>query len=104
VFRETIKQLQLQKERLVAQSEVNRSALAADWRRLQSPGHWLDEADVFFRRHPVWMATLATVAGTLAFKVLRRPGTFLGRIGWLSRLASVAISAWKLFNRKNSKS
>jgi hypothetical protein len=104
VFRKTVEQLQLQKERLVAQSEANRSALIADWRRLQSPDPWLNEAGDFFRRHPMWMATLATAAGTLGFKIFRRPRTFLGRIGRLGRLASVAISAWKLFNRRKSKS
>lgn len=88
----------------MAQSEANRLAFIADWRRLQSPDPWLNEAGNFFRRHPLWLATLATAAGTFAVKIFRRPGTLFGRIGKWGKLASAAISAWKLINRGKAKS
>jgi len=87
----------------VAQSEANRSALAADWRRLHSPDCWWSEAGEFLDRHPLWRAALAATAVTLAFKFLGGRGSFLGRIGRLGKLASVAFSAWKLFSRIKSK-
>jgi hypothetical protein len=103
VFRQTeLEQLQLQKQRLVAQSDANRRAFAAEWRRLQSPGCWMEEAGDFFRRHPLWVATLAASAGTLIAKNLRRPRTAMRRIRHLGKFASLAFAAWKWFGRKKT--
>jgi hypothetical protein len=99
-----LEQLRLRKERLVARSESYRSALAADWQALRSLGRPLDEASWLLRRHPLWAATLAAAAGTLAFRVIRRPGALIRRIGRWGRLASVAFSAWNLFNGKKPES
>lgn len=92
-----IEQLRLRKEQLIAQSAIYRARLAADWKRLQSPGRWRDEALGFLKRHPVGTTTLAAAGGTLAYKLFRHPRKIIGGIG---KLASTAISAWKLFKGK----
>jgi hypothetical protein len=98
--RKELEQLHLQKEQLASQSDANRQRLLSDWQRLQSPETWLGEMTGFSRRHPWWIVTLATIAGTLAAKTLRHPGTFINRIGRLGKFASVAFSVWRLLRRK----
>jgi hypothetical protein len=91
--------LQEQKDLLVLQSRANRLLLAADWQRLRSPENWLHEAGNLARRHPLWTAVLAAAAGVLAIKTMRKPGSILGGMGSLGKLASTALSVWKLFRR-----
>jgi len=98
--REELKQLRLQKEQLVVQSDANRQRLMSDWQRLQSPGLWLDETLGLVRRHPWWSAGLAAAAGALVVKTLRQPRTLLNGIGRLGKFASVAFSLWRLYRRK----
>lgn len=98
--RKELEQLRLQKEQLVLQSDANRQRLMTDWQRLQSPGLWLDETLGLARRHPLWIAGLATAAGALAVKTLRQPHTLMAGIGRLGELASVAFSVWRLLRRK----
>jgi hypothetical protein len=95
-----LEQLRLQKEQLVSQSNANRQRLISDCQRLGSPETWLNEAFSFMRRHPMWIVTLATAAGTLAAKTLRQPRTIMDKIGRAGKYASMAFSAWKLFRRK----
>ena len=93
--------LQEQKDLLVLQSHANRLLLATDWQRLRSPENWLHEAGNLARRHPLWTAALAAAAGVLAAKTVRKPGSILGDMGSLGKLASTALSIWKLFRREN---
>jgi hypothetical protein len=97
-----LEHLRLRKEHLVAQSEVNRSALLADWQRLHSSGNWLNGASRFMRR-PVWSTATAVAAGILAMKALRKSGSIFGTIGRLGEYASTAFSIWKLFSEKIQK-
>jgi len=101
--RKELEQLRLQKEQLVSQSDANRQRLMSDWQRLQSSEIWLGEILSFSRRHPLWIVTLATVAGTLVAKTLRQPRTIVKRIGQVGKLASMAFSAWRLLRRKKHK-
>lgn len=89
--------LQQQKELLVLQSDANRLLLAAGWQRLRSPENWMGEAGNLARRHPVWTAVLAAAAGTLVVKSVRKPGAVLGGIGQFGKLASMALTGWKMF-------
>ena len=98
--RKELEQLRLQKEQLISQSDANRKRLRSDWQRVRSSEIWLGEILALTRRHPLWTVALATAAGTLAAKTLRRPRTFMRRVGQVGKLASVAVSAWKLFRRK----
>jgi hypothetical protein len=102
--RKELAQLRLQKERLVLQSDANRQQLVSDSRRLQSPDFWLGEILRLARRQPLWIVTLATVAGTLMTKTLRKPSTALNGIGRLGKFVSVAFSVWRLFRRKRQPS
>ena len=102
--RKELAQLRLQKERLVLQSDANRQQLVSDWRRLQSPDFWLGEILRLTRRQPLWIVTLATVAGTLMSKTLRKPRTAISGIGRLGRYVSTAFSVWRLFRRKRQSS
>lgn len=97
-----LERLRLQKDLLVLQSDVNRLLLAADWQRLRSPENWLHEAGNLARRHPLWTAALAAATGVLAVNAVRKPGSVLGGIGRLGKLASTAFSVWKLFGREKS--
>jgi hypothetical protein len=98
--RKELELLRLQKEQLVLKSDANRQRLMSDWQRLQSSEVWLDEILGFTRRHPFWIAGLATAAGTLLAKTLRHPSTLINRIGRLGKFASVAFSVWRLLRRK----
>lgn len=97
-----LERLRMQKELLVLQCDVHRQLLAADWQQVRSPENWLHEAGNLARRHPLWTAALATAAGVLAVKVVRKPGTILGGMGRLGKLASSAFTVWKLFRGKKS--
>jgi hypothetical protein len=90
------------KELLVLQSNANRLLLAADWQRLRAPENWLNEAGNAARRHPVWTAALAAVAGVLVVKAVRNSGAITGLIGRLGNLAPLAFAVWKMFKGKNS--
>jgi hypothetical protein len=94
--------LRAQKELLVLQSDVNRLLLAADWQQLRAPENWLHEAGHLARRHPLWTAVLTAVAGVLAVQTVRKPGSSLGGIARLVKLASTALSVWKLFRQQKS--
>jgi len=91
--------LRLQKKQLVLQSELNRLQLISEWQRLRSPDGWLGEGLGLAKRHPIAIAALAAASGVLVTKILRRPGPFLDGFGRLGKLASVAFTAWKLFQR-----
>lgn len=99
-----------QKQQLMAQCDATRRQFIADWRRLKSPEMWLGEMTGFARRHPWWIVSAATIAGTVAAKTMRHNGapakkeTLSSRIGRLSKFVSVAFSVWKLFQRRRSQS
>jgi hypothetical protein len=100
VFRETgIEELRRLKERLVSQSDANRARLIADWQRLQSPDCWQVELFGLVRRHPAWTAALALGGGMLAARAVRRPGSLLGGIGRMGKVASVLFSVWRVIRR-----
>ena len=94
--------LQVQKDLLVLQSSANRLLLAAEWQRLRSPEHWLDEAGRLVRRHPLLTAALATATGVLAVQAVRKPGGVVGGIGRIGKLASMAFAVWKFLRRGKS--
>lgn len=97
-----LERLRMQKDLLVLQSDANRLLLAAEWQRLRSPENWMHEAGNLARRHPLWTAALAAAAGVLVVKAVRKPGSFLGGMGRLGKLASLAFTVWKLFRRAKS--
>ena len=97
-----LERLRMQKDLLVLQSDANRQLLATDWQRLRSPENWLHEAGNLARRHPIWTTALAAAAGVLAVKAVRKPGSLLGGMGGLGKLASTAFSIWKRFRRAKS--
>jgi len=97
-----LERLRMRKERLVLQSDAHRRLLVADWQRVRSPERWLHEAGNLARRHPIWTAALAAAAGVLVVKAVRKPGSVLGGIGRLGKLATTAFSVWNLFRRFKS--
>ncbi len=103
MFQKTeLTRLQTQKDLLVLRSQANRLLLAADWRQLRSPMRWGEEAGRLLQRHPVWTAALATAAGAMAVKAVRNPGTIIGGLGRLGKLASLAFSVWKIVRHQKS--
>jgi hypothetical protein len=97
-----LKRLQAQKDLLVLQSDANRLRLALEWQRLRSPEHWLDGAGQAARRHPIWTAVLSAVAGALTVQTVRKPGSILGGVQGLGKIATIALSVWRLFRSKKT--
>ena len=97
-----LERLRLRKEQLASRCELNRQQLFSDWQRLRSAEMWLGEVTNFSRRHPWWVMTLATIAGTAAAKTLRHPGTAINKLGRLGKFASAAFSVWKMFRRRRA--
>jgi len=97
-----LERLRAQKDLLVLQSNANRLLLAAEWQRLRSPETWMNEAGGLTRRHPVLMAALVTAAGALAVQTVRKPGAMANSLGRLGKFASLAVTVWRLFRRKNA--
>lgn len=98
--KEELDRLQERKALLVLQSEVNRQKLTEDWQRLSSADFWVNEAHGMVRRHPALTAGLAAAGGMLAVRLVRKPGGIIGALGGLGKLASVAVTAWRLFRRQ----
>ena len=94
-----LERLRMRKELLVLQNDAHRRLLAADWQRVRSPESWLHEAGNLVRRHPLWVTVLAAAAGVLVVKTMRAPGSILGGMGRLGKLAATAFSIWKLIRR-----
>ncbi|MGA3267494.1 MAG: hypothetical protein ABSE16_11795 [Verrucomicrobiota bacterium] len=91
--------LRLKRTQLGLQSDINRLKLTSDWQRFRSRENWLGEGWGLIKRHPVAVAALAAASGMLAARILRRPGRVINGVGRLGRLASVALTTWKLFQR-----
>jgi hypothetical protein len=91
--------LRLKKKQLALQSEVNRLRLMSDWQHLRLPDGLLGGGLGLAKRHPVVTAALAAASGFLATKILRRSGPLLNGFGRVGEIASVAFTAWKLFQR-----
>lgn len=92
-----LEQLRIQKELLALQCDANRLILAAEWEQLQSRDYWLAEAGRLAKRHPLKAAALAAAAGLLVTQTVQKPAEISGWLGRLSRVASTALSVWKLF-------
>jgi hypothetical protein len=102
MFQEELARLQEQKDLLVLQSEANRQRLASDWQHLASGDWWMNEAGGMMKRHPGYTAALGIAGGMFMVQALRNPGGLMGRLGRFSKLASLAVTGWKVF--KNLKS
>jgi hypothetical protein len=102
--RKELERLRLEKEQLVLQSEVNRRRLVSDWRRLQSPESWLGGFLGFAGHRSLTIAALATAAGLLAAKILRKPGRVFEGIGQLGKLVPLILALWRLFRMNQHRS
>jgi hypothetical protein len=94
-----LERLQQRKVLLVLESETNRLRLAEDWRRLSSRQQWAEAAGGLVRRHPATVAALAIGAGLMASRFLRKPGGFTGGLAQLGKMASTALSVWRLLQK-----
>jgi hypothetical protein len=92
-----LKRLQAQKELLVLQSSANRLLLSAECQELRSPEHWRGEVERLARRHPMLLAALTAAGGVFAAQAIRQPVAATGKVGRLTRLASMAFTLWRIF-------
>jgi hypothetical protein len=99
-----LERLRLKREQLAFQSDANRARWISDWQRLKSPESWLDEFLGFTGRHPLSITALATTAGLLAIKILRKPGRVLEGIGQWGKLVPLILALWRLFRMKQHRS
>lgn len=95
-----LERLRARKDLLVLQSEANRLRLTVECGRLRASETWLNKAGGLAQRHPAWTAALATAAGALAVQALRKSGGIMGGLGRLGKMATVALSVWKLLRRR----
>lgn len=104
MFQKTeLARLQARKELLVLQSSANRLVLAAEWRQIRSPDRWREEAGRLLWRHPMLAAALAAAGGILVTRAMRKPAAVSGRGGRLGRMASLALTVWKLMRSRKSR-
>jgi hypothetical protein len=88
VGREELKLLELRKQALVAQSDLNRLLLREDLRRLRSASSWMGEATRASRGLSPLLLLTAPLAGFLVAKASHRAGS------WFSKVAGTA--SWVL--------
>jgi hypothetical protein len=93
--------LQLQKQALILESDLNRLAMQAEWQNLRQAGRRLTQPAQALGNVNLWLLLLAPVAGFLAARGLR------GQDSWLSRVTSLlkwAVPLYRVWTRLRSKS
>ena len=89
--------LALRKQALILESDLNRLSLQTELRTLRSATTWASEATAAGRRLGPWLLLLAPVAGLLAIRRLRRPGSAIGRLISVLRWVQPLYSLWRGF-------
>jgi len=85
--------LRLHKQALLLESDLNRLALRAEWEQLRAATAHASDPMVAWRKISPWLPLLAPLAGFLAVRTLRRPGSVLGgvisAVKWIQPLYSL---------------
>jgi hypothetical protein len=95
-----LKEMRLQKELLVLQSDTSRLLLDLELQRLRSPEFWRREAGQAVRTHPWLTAVIGAGTGVLAINAIRQRGSTLKWLGRLGGAGTTLLSVWKMFSRK----
>jgi hypothetical protein len=97
VGRAQLDSLQLRKQALILESELNRIALRAESQNLRSATKWVGHATQTCRKLPPWLLLLAPVAGFLVVRSLRRPASALSRFASMLKWVQPLYSLWRGF-------
>ena len=95
--RKELDKLNLQKQALLLESDLNRAALQADIHRLRSATTWVRGATSVSRGLTPWLTLLAPVAGFLVARRVRRSRSWFGRIVTAAKWAGPLYGLWKRF-------
>jgi hypothetical protein len=90
--------LALEKQVLVAESDLNRLALQAEIQNLRSAAAWVSEAARWPRNHGALLLVLAPLAGFLLTRSSRRPDSWLNRVAAAAKWVGPLYSLWKNFS------
>jgi len=91
--KQDIEALQLRKQALVLESELNRLALRAEFGRLREAASWITRIEETRSRLSSWALTPALIAG-LAFMVGLRRSESTGFLSRALRLAPGLVQLW----------
>jgi hypothetical protein len=88
-------ELQLRKQALLLESELNRAALRADLARLSASAAWVDEAIGFARQSKPLVVALGAGAGLLLARRLTGAQGGGGMVSRLLRWGQMAYTVWQ---------
>lgn len=93
-----IDDLQLRKQALVLESDLNRLALDAEWQHLRAASTWMGEAAQIHSQVRPWLLLLAPLGGILAARGVRHSKGMLGRLLAAVKWIRPLWAAWKTFS------
>ena len=95
--------LNRRKQALVAESDLNRLALRVDYENLRAGTAWLDGAWAVRRRIGPWLPPLATIAGLVAARFLRRHSGVWRQVLAAFSWVPTALAIWRQFSGSGRK-
>lgn len=95
--REAITELQLRKQALVIESDLNRLALQTEWQRVRAATDWISQAGQLVQKVNPWLAVLAPLLGVLTARTLQREGGVVGRVLGLLKWVRPLLALWQSF-------
>jgi hypothetical protein len=103
--RKELEQLRVQKQMLVVESSLHRQALLFELRQLRGSVGWIGNAARAPQRFVPLLTVLAPLAGFLAFRSLRSPGTLFKRLVAAAKWVGPVYSLWRSYSsvRKESR-
>ena len=96
--REELDRLNVQKQALVLESDLNRLALRAELQSLRSATAWVGTATRTSREFTPLLLLLAPLAGFLVARGFRRTGSWLSRVATAVKWIAPLYQVWKSFS------
>jgi hypothetical protein len=96
--RKELEQLRVQKQALVLESSLHRHTLLLELRQLRDSVGWIGNAARAPQRFVPFLTILAPLAGFLAFRSLRSPGTLFRRLVTAAKWIGPIYSLWRSYS------
>lgn len=93
--RQILDDLEARKRVLLLESGLNRLKLRSEWRQVRAATAWMSGPARACRLAGPWLLVLAPLAGFLAARTFRRPGSQPGALLRLVRWIGPLYSLWK---------
>ena len=101
--RKELERLALEKQALVAESDLHRLTVQVELQNLRSATAWVTETTRWPRKLGPVLALLAPLAGFLLTRVSRRPDSWFNRVVAAVKWAGPLYSLWKSFSASETK-